>query len=110
MILLLLRQLTELTKKELHEKNKHIGSMFDSYLKRKGILEHTEAVAIKRLFMAKNILKIYRKPVFEVPAQEVWLFAPENKKILKQVIEGVEQKKKGRLIDRGSFAKYAKGK
>lgn len=33
----------------MNKKNKHIGSTLDSYLQEQGLLEHTEAVAIKRL-------------------------------------------------------------
>ncbi len=33
----------------MKRKSKHIGSTLDSYLKKEGILEHTEAVAIKRV-------------------------------------------------------------
>lgn len=54
--------------------------------------------------------KIILEPVVEIPVDEAWLFAPENKKILKQVLEGLEQKRKDKLVDRGSFAKYAKSK
>lgn len=49
--------------------------------------------------------KIVLEPVVEIPADEAWLFRPENKEILKAIKEGLQ--KKGR-ISRGSFAKYAK--
>jgi hypothetical protein len=48
---------------------------------------------------------IVLEPVIEVPAEEAWLFAPENKEILKRVKEGLKQKG---TISRGSFAKYVK--
>ena len=42
---------------------------------------------------------------FEIPANEAWLFAPENKHILEQVKEGLRQKG---TIKRGSFSKHLK--
>lgn len=33
----------------MNKKNKHIGSTLDDYLQEQGFLEHTEAVAIKRV-------------------------------------------------------------
>ena len=41
----------------MKKKNKHIGSTLDSYLAEKGLLEHTEAVAIKRTVAYQ--LKLY---------------------------------------------------
>jgi hypothetical protein len=49
--------------------------------------------------------KIILEPLIEVPMEEAWLFAPENKEILASVKEGLRQKA---TIKRGSFAKYAK--
>lgn len=49
--------------------------------------------------------KIVLEPLIEIPAQEAWLFDPENKAILKKIEKALKQEKR---IDRGSFAKYAK--
>ncbi len=49
--------------------------------------------------------RIILEPAIEVPADEAWLFKPENKEILEAIKEGL--KDKGR-ISRGSFAKYTK--
>ena len=49
--------------------------------------------------------KIILEPLMEVPADEAWLFAPENKEILERVKKGLKQKG---VIDRGSFSKYLK--
>lgn len=65
--------------------------------------------------VSKNLstmYKMYKKgntivlePVVEVPANEAWLFAPENKKILARIKKGLNE---GGVIDLGSFKKYAK--
>lgn len=49
--------------------------------------------------------RIILEPYTEIPADEAWLFAPENKQILEQVKEGLKQKG---TIKRGSFSKYLK--
>lgn len=49
--------------------------------------------------------KIILEPLIQVPADEAWLFEPQNKEILKSVKEGLKQKG---TIDRGSFSKYLK--
>lgn len=49
--------------------------------------------------------KIILEPLIEVPAEEAWLFDPENKEILEAIKEGLRQKG---TIKRGSFAKYLK--
>lgn len=49
--------------------------------------------------------KIILEPLTEVPADEAWLFKPENKEILKAIKEGLEQEG---TIKRGSFSKYLK--
>jgi len=46
--------------------------------------------------------KIILEPVIEVPKEEAWLFAPENKEILKRIKESLKQKAD---IDMGSFKK-----
>lgn len=48
---------------------------------------------------------IVLEPFVEIPAKEKWLF--DNKTALKQVKTGLEQAKAGKLVKRGSFAKYA---
>ncbi len=45
------------------------------------------------------------EPFIEIPAKEKWLY--DNKSALKQFQTGLEQAKKGKLIERGSFSKYA---
>lgn len=47
--------------------------------------------------------QIILDPQVTIPASELWLF--ENKKVLAMIDRGVAEK---RLINRGSFAKYAK--
>ena len=42
----------------------------------------------------------------EIPAHELWLY--KNPQALKDVQEGLQQSKEGRVRKRGSFAKYAK--
>lgn len=49
--------------------------------------------------------KIVLEPVVEIPAEEAWLFKPENKHLLEELKKGLKQKG---TISRGSFAKYAK--
>ena len=49
--------------------------------------------------------KIILEPIIEIPAEEAWLFEPQNKEILAKIKEGLQQKG---TISRGSFAKYAK--
>lgn len=49
--------------------------------------------------------KIVLEPLVEIPAREAWLFKPENKKILKEVTKGLQQKG---TIKRGSFKKHLK--
>ena len=50
---------------------------------------------------------IVLEPVVEVPADEAWLFAPENKDLLACIKRGL---KEGGTVDLGSFKKYAKKK
>lgn len=49
--------------------------------------------------------RIILEPMVEIPAREKWLF--DNKAALKSVKQGLEEAKKGKLHDLGSFAKYA---
>lgn len=49
--------------------------------------------------------KIILEPMTEIPARELWLY--KNPKALKDVQEGLQQSKEGKLRKRGSFAKYA---
>ncbi len=41
----------------------------------------------------------------EIPARELWLY--KNPQALKDVQEGLQQSKEGKVRKRGSFAKYA---
>lgn len=50
--------------------------------------------------------KIILEPMAEIPARELWLY--KNPKALKDVKEGLQQSKEGKVRKRGSFAKYAK--
>lgn len=45
------------------------------------------------------------EPMAEIPAHELWLY--KNPQALKDVREGLQQSKEGRVRKRGSFAKYA---
>lgn len=47
--------------------------------------------------------KIILEPVQEVPAEEAWLFLPENKHILERLKRSLKQKA---TINLGSFKKY----
>ena len=49
--------------------------------------------------------KIILEPMIEVPADEAWLFEPQNKDILAKIKNGLKQ---DGTISRGSFAKYTK--
>ena len=49
--------------------------------------------------------KIILEPMAEIPAHELWLY--KNPKALKEVQEGLQQSKEGKIRKRGSFAKYA---
>ena len=49
--------------------------------------------------------RIVLQPLMEVPAQEQWLYL--NEAALKKVRLGLKQSGEGRLIDKGSFARYA---
>lgn len=49
--------------------------------------------------------KIILEPMAEIPAHELWLY--KNPQALKDVQEGLQQSKEGKLRKRGSFAKYA---
>ena len=51
-----------------------------------------------------NEQQIILEPLVEIPACEKWLL--ENKTALKQVKKGMENSAKGKLVNRGSFAKY----
>jgi len=49
--------------------------------------------------------KIILEPMAEIPAHELWLY--KNPQALKDVREGLQQSKEGKVRKRGSFAKYA---
>lgn len=51
--------------------------------------------------------RIVLEPLIEISAKEAWLFEPKNKAILQKIEKALKQEK---VIDRGSFAKYAKTK
>jgi antitoxin HicB len=44
-------------------KNKHIGSTLDSFLEEEGILQHTEAVAIKRTIVRELLAMIEQENI-----------------------------------------------
>jgi hypothetical protein len=48
--------------------------------------------------------KIILEPYSEIPAHEKWLL--NNKLAMKKVVQGLKDAKAGRLVDKGSFAKY----
>lgn len=47
--------------------------------------------------------RIILEPLKEIPAEEAWLFEPENKHLLEKLKEGLKQEA---TIDLGSFKKY----
>lgn len=49
--------------------------------------------------------KIILEPMAEIPGHELWLY--RNPQALKDVQEGLQQSKEGKVRKRGSFAKYA---
>lgn len=49
--------------------------------------------------------KIILEPMAEIPAHELWLY--KNPQLLREVQEGLQQAKEGKVHKRGSFAKYA---
>jgi hypothetical protein len=55
---------------------------------------------------ANNIGQIILDPQVTIPASELWLF--EDKDILEAVDKSMAESVDGKLIDRGSFAKYTK--
>jgi hypothetical protein len=50
--------------------------------------------------------KIVLEPFVEIPADERWLY--ENRKALEAVRRGLADSKAGRVVSKGSFAKYGK--
>jgi hypothetical protein len=50
--------------------------------------------------------KIILEPMAEIPARELWLY--KNPQAMKEVQEGLQQSKEGKVRKRGSFSKYAK--
>jgi len=50
--------------------------------------------------------KIVLEPMAEIPAHELWLY--KHPRALKDVQEGLQQSREGKVHKRGSFAKYAK--
>jgi len=86
-------------------KNEHI------YVK----LDSRNRITLTRV--SKNLSAMYKmytrgdtivlEPVVEIPADEAWLFAPENKALLARIKKGL---KEGGTIDLGSFKKHAKKK
>lgn len=49
--------------------------------------------------------KIILEPYTEIPVRERWLF--DNKIASKKVAQGLKDAAKGRLVEKGSFAKFA---
>jgi hypothetical protein len=49
--------------------------------------------------------QVLLSPEVSVPMHEVWLY--QNPKALKSVLKGLRQSREGKLVDLGSFAKYA---
>jgi hypothetical protein len=49
--------------------------------------------------------RIILEPMAEIPAHELWLY--KNPQALKDVQEGLQQSKEGKVRKRGSIAKYA---
>ena len=50
--------------------------------------------------------RIVLEPLVTIPARELWLY--ENPKALQAVKTGLQQAREGKLVDRGSFAQYAR--
>jgi hypothetical protein len=50
--------------------------------------------------------KIVLEPFVEIPADERWLY--ENREALESVRRGLTDSKAGRIVSRGSFAKFGK--
>jgi hypothetical protein len=76
------------------------------------IMDSKKRVSLRKLLQFDNVQSleatvqsngnIVLKPMTSIPAREQWLY--KNKKALKSVQKGLEQKG---TISRGSFAKYA---
>ena len=49
--------------------------------------------------------QVLLSPEVSVPMHEVWLY--KNPKALRSVVKGLEEAREGKLIDLGSFEKYA---
>lgn len=50
--------------------------------------------------------RIILEPLVEVPASEAWLW--KNEEAMKSVQRGLKESAQGKLVERGSFAHYAK--
>lgn len=61
--------------------------------------------AVYKMYKRGNTIIL--EPVVEIPANEAWLFAQENKGLLARIKKGL---KEGGTIDLGSFKKHAKNK
>ena len=55
--------------------------------------------------MCNNDGHILLVPETTIPLREAWLY--QNRAALKSVLTGIEQAERGRLLDRGSFARHA---
>lgn len=55
---------------------------------------------------ANSVGQIILDPQVSIPASELWVF--ENKDILAAIDKGMAESAKGKLVKRGSFAKYVK--
>ncbi len=86
-------------------KNEHIHVKLDSRNRVTLMRVSKKLSAIYKLYMREDTIVL--EPVVEIPADETWLFAPENKGLLARIKKGL---KEGGTIDLGSFKKHAKKK
>jgi hypothetical protein len=52
-----------------------------------------------------DVGQVLLSPEVSVPMHELWLY--QNPKALRSVLKGLQESREGKLVDLGSFAKYA---
>jgi hypothetical protein len=74
--------------------------------KKRVVLPKIQEEGVTYHIYANSVGQIVLDPQVTIPASEAWLF--RNPEAIAAVRRGLEDAAQGRLIDRGSFAKYAK--
>lgn len=66
----------------------------------------TKGISGYKVMVDEKTHRITLDPYTEIPLAEKWLF--ENPKALETVRQGLKESAENKLVDRGSFIKYAK--